>query len=318
MASDGKRDPYAVLGVARDADKDAIRTAYRKLARELHPDVNPGDAVAEERFKQVSEAYSVLSDPDKRSAYDEFGDIALDPNYDAEKAREARAAFGGGFAGGDAGVGGYGGIEDLFANLCQRGGEGRAHGRPFRRRGVDVEAELTLDFVEAALGCEKRVGIQRPTADGGLREESVTVRIPPGVSDGGQIRLPGKGGEASGGAPPGDLYARVRVRPHPTFRREGRDIHVDVPITIREAVLGAKVDVPTLTGRATVTIPPGTDGGARLRLRGKGVPKTSRGPAGDLYVNVQIRVPKDLADADREQVEKLAALDVADPRRDLG
>jgi len=323
MPGKTKRDPYAVLGVARDADRDTIRKAYRKLAREFHPDVNPDDAVAEERFKQVSEAYSVLSDPDKRSAYDEFGDIALDPNFDAQKAREARAAFGGGFPGADgaeggASFGGFGGIEDLFSNLFSQGAERGPGGRPFRRAGVDVEAELVLEFIEAALGCEKRVTIARPTADGGARQEAVTIRIPPGVADGGQIRLRGKGGEAVGGGPPGDLFARVRVRPHPTFRREGRDIHLDVPITIREAVLGAKVEIPTLTGRATVSIPPGTDGGARLRLRGKGIPKTPRGPAGDLFVNVQIRVPNNLDAADREEVEKLACLDVPDLRRDLG
>jgi len=316
MAANSNKNPYAILGVARDADADSIRSAYRKLARELHPDVNPDDAVAEERFKQVSEAYAVLSDEAKRSAYDEFGDIALDPNFDAEKARQAGAAFSGGFPGSEGGTS-FGGLDDLFSNLFSRGGERGPGAHSFRRAGVDLEAELELEFVEAALGGEKRLTIGRPTATGATKQESVTVRIPPGVADGGRIRLRGKGGEASGGGPPGDLFARIHVRPHPVFRREGRDLHVDVPVTVREAILGAKVEVPTLTGRATVSIPAGTDGGARLRLRGKGVPKTSRGPAGDLFVIVQIKVPKSLDDDARARVEELEILDVKDPRKNL-
>jgi DnaJ-class molecular chaperone len=317
MAARSSKDPYARLGVARNADSDAIRKAYRKLARELHPDVNPGDTVAEDRFKQVAEAYSVLSDPAKRSAYDEFGEIALDPNFDAAKARQAGAAFGGGFGGPGGSASFGGGFEDLFSNLFSRGGERGPGAHSFRTAGVDLEAELELDFVEAALGGEKRFSIGRPSAEGSIKQESVTVRIPPGVADGGRIRLRGKGGEATGGGPPGDLFARIRVRPHPILRREGRDLHVDVPVTVREAILGAKVEVPTLTGRATVSIPPGTDGGARLRLRGKGIPKTPRGPAGDLFVNVQIKVPKGLDAAARSQIEELEILDVADPRKDL-
>ena len=320
MAAAARKDPYSLLGVARDADTDAIRTAYRKLARELHPDVNPGDAVAEERFKQVSEAYAVLSDREKRSAYDEFGEIALDPNFDAKKARQAGQAFGGPFrSGAGAPGGGFGGLDDLFSNLFSRGGDrGGFAGGPLRRAGADLEASLELEFVEAALGGEKRLSIGRPTADGGVRDESVTVRIPPGVADGGRIRLRGKGGEGRGGAPPGDLIARIRVRPHPVFRREKRDLSVDVPVTVREAILGAKVEVPTLTGRVTVSIPPGTDGGTRLRLRGKGVPHPSGSGAGDLFAVVQIKVPKNLDAALRERVEALAELDVADPRKGLG
>jgi curved DNA-binding protein len=319
MAAAAKKDPYSLLGVARDADADAIRKAYRKLARELHPDVNPGDDVAEERFKQVSEAYAVLSDAEKRSAFDEFGEIALDPNFDAAKARQAGQAFGGPFrARGGAPQGGFGGLDDLFTNLFSRGGErGGFGGGPLRRSGVDLEAELELDFVEAALGAEKRLSIGRPTADGGTREDSVTVRIPPGVADGGRIRLRGKGGEGHGGAPAGDLIARIRVRPHPVFRREKRNLSVDVPITVREAILGAKIEVPTLTGRVTVSIPPGTDGGTRLRLRGKGVPHPSGSGAGDLFAVVQIKVPKDLDGAARDRIEALAELDVADPRKTL-
>ncbi|MFQ5416513.1 MAG: DnaJ C-terminal domain-containing protein [Myxococcota bacterium] len=320
MAAGARKDPYALLGVARDANDDAVRTAYRNLARELHPDVNPDDPVAEERFKRVAEAYAVLSDPDKRAAYDEFGEIALDPNFDAEKAREAGRAFGGAFGGhaGGASTHAFGGnLDDLFQNLFSRGGGG-FRGAPLRHAGPDVEAELTLDFLDAALGGEQRLTIGRPTADGGSRQQAVTVRIPPGVADGGRIRLRGQGGEGIGGGPPGDLYARIRVRPHPLFRREGRDLFLDVPISVREAILGAEVEVPLLDGRVRVSVPSGTDSGARLRLRHKGVPHPSGGVAGDLYVVIQIKVPRDLDDETRARIEALEALHRKDLRNDLG
>jgi curved DNA-binding protein len=299
-----------VLGVQRNADENSIRKAYRKLARELHPDVNPGDPVAEERFKDVSEAYAVLSDPARRSAYDEFGEIALDPNFDAERARQAGRAFGGGGFGRGPGAGGFGGFEDLFSNLFSRGAGRRGFGGAgLRRAGPDVEAELDLDFMEAALGGEKRLTISRPSAEGGSRQQTVTVRIPPGVADGGRIRLRGKGGGGVGGGPPGDLVARIRVRPHPFFRREGRDLYLDLPVSVREAILGAKVEVPTLEGRVTLSIPPGTDGGSKLRLRGKGVPHPSGRGAGDLYAVVQIKVPRNLDAAAKARVEQLDELD---------
>jgi len=308
VARGGRKDPYTVLGVPRDAKDDAIRKAYRKLARELHPDVNPGDPVAEERFKEVSGAYAVLSDPDKRSAYDEFGEIALDPNFDVERAREAGQAFGGGHGfggfGGGPGMGGFGGLDDLFSNLFSRGGGG-FEGVHLRRAGPDVEAELELDFLEAALGGEQRLTISRPSADGGSRQQTVTVRIPPGVADGGRIRLRGKGGEGIGGGPPGDLFARIRVRPHPVFRREGRDLFLDVPVSVREAILGAKVAVPTLRGRVTVSIPPGTDSGSKLRLRGKGVPHLRGNGRGDQLVIINVEIPKSLNSDQRDLIEKL-------------
>jgi curved DNA-binding protein len=318
VAAGGQKDPYSVLGVPRDADENAIRGAYRKLARELHPDVNPGDPVAEERFKDVSGAYAVLSDPARRSAFDEFGEIALDPNFDAERARQAGQAFGGGGFGRGPGAGGIGGFEDLFSNLFSRGaGRGGFGGGRLRRAGANVEAELELDFLEAALGGEQRLTISRPSADGGSRQQTVTVRIPPGVGDGGRIRLRGKGGEGIGGGPPGDLVARIRVRPHPLFRREGRDLYLDLPVSVREAILGAKVEVPTLAGRVTLSIPPGTDGGSKLRLRGKGVPHPSGQGAGDLYAVVQIKVPRGLDAAAKARIEQLEELEVPDLRGKL-
>ena len=320
MADDKKEDLYGVLGVARDADEDAIRKAYRKLARRHHPDVNPGDASAEERFKKISEAYAVLSDAERRRNYDEFGEVSLEVGFDAARAREMREAFGrrfgaGGQPGGAPGAGEafrFGGLDDLFSDLFAQ----RGWGEPRHARGTDLEAELELEFLDAVRGGEHRITLARPTADGGVRRETVTVRIPAGVADGGRIRLRGKGGEGAGG--PGDLYARIRVRPHPVFRREGRDVYFDLPVTVREATLGARVSVPTLDGRATLVVPAGTDSGAKLRLRGKGVPDPSGAAPGDLYAVVQIRVPRDLSPEARAKLEAaLEAAETPDVRRGL-
>jgi len=326
-AGSGRKNPYEVLGVARDADEDTIRKTYRQLARRYHPDVNPGDKAAEDKFKDISRAYDVLSDAAKRRDYDEFGEVALQGGFDAEKARRARDAFSSGFRGaprqpppggfearGDEEGFQFEGVDDLFSDLFARRGWG---GGGRERRGRDIEAEIELDFVDAARGGEHRVAIARPAPDGSLRQETVTVRIPPGVADGGRIRLRGKGAEGRGGSPPGDLYARVRVRPHRFFRREGRDLYVDLPVTVTEATLGARVEVPTLDGRVTLTIPPGTDSGARLRLRGKGVPHPSGGSPGDLYVVVQIRVPRDLPADAAARLRDLARFEPPDPRKEL-
>ena len=322
MTEEEKRDLYGVLGVERKADEDAIRKSYRQLARRYHPDVNPGDDEAEERFKTISEAYSVLSDAEKRRNYDEFGEGSLEAGFDAERARRAREAFGARFGEGHAGGFGereggafhFGNLEDLFSDLYTRRGWGEP-GR--RRRGADLEAELELDFLDAARGGEQRITVARPRADGSTRQETLSVRIPPGVADGGRIRLRGKGGEGVGEAGPGDLYARVRVRAHRFFRREGRDLHLDLPISVGEATLGARVEVPTLDGRVTLTIPPGTDSGSRLRLRGKGVPSPSGAAPGDLIVTTQIRVPRNLAPEAAAKLEEIAKYDPEDLRKEL-
>ena len=321
-----KRDLYAVLGVARDAGADVIRKAYRKLARRHHPDVNPGDKAAEERFKEISEAYDVLSDTEKRRNYNEFGEVALQGGFDAERARRAREAFGarfggepgpgeGGFASGEPFE--FGDLDDLlgrfgFGGRGGRGGAGRAG-----LRGSDIEAQLELDFLEAARGGEKRLGLQLLGEDGRPRSQTLTVRIPAGVADGGRIRLRGKGGPGLGGGPPGDLWATVRVRPHPVFRREGRDLIVEVPVTVAEAIRGAKIEVPTLDGRATVSVPPGTDSGKKLRLRGKGIPDPAGKAPGDLYAVIQVRVPKQLDADGLAALETLAKAGPEDPRKEL-
>ncbi len=318
-----KRDLYKVLGVARDVDAAVLKKAYRKLARRHHPDVNPGDKAAEDKFKEISEAYDVLSDPSKRRNYDDFGETSLQGGFDAEQARRAREAFGARFGGGGAGgpqfEGGqpfeFGDLDDLLGRFGfgGRGASGRAAGL----RGSDLEAHLELDFLEAAKGGEKRLTLQLAGEDGRLRSQTLTVRIPPGVADGGRIRLRGKGAPGLGGGPPGDLWATVHVKPHAVFRREGRDLFVDVPVTIVEAIRGAKIEVPTLEGRATVSVPPGTDSGKKLRLRGKGITAPNGGAPGDLYVVIQIRVPKGLDEAALGQLDALAAAGPEDPRKEL-
>ncbi|MGH0031214.1 MAG: DnaJ C-terminal domain-containing protein [Myxococcota bacterium] len=316
-----KRDLYEILGVPRDAELDVIRKAYRKLARQNHPDLNPGDAAAEERFKEISRAWEVLEDPEKRRNYDEFGEVSLESGFDPEEARKMREAFGArfGFEGrpetGPAGAEfQFGDLDDLLGRFFE-GRRGPSQG--IRLRGADLEASLELDFMEAVRGGEKRLSLARPDASGRPVPESVTVRIPPGVNEGGRLRLPGKGAPGVGGGPPGDLHVSLRVRPHPVFRRDGRNLLLDLPLTVREATLGARVEVPTLDGRATLTIPPGTDSGTRLRMRGKGVPAAGGGAPGDLLVRVEIRVPRDPDAETRAALEGLARFEDPEIRKGL-
>ena len=307
-------DLYTILGVDRSVDDKALRNAYRKLARQNHPDVRPDDPEAEERFKRASHAYSVISDPERRRLYDEFGEASLAAGFDGEAARRARQ-FGGGFGGfATRGEGSGDGVsfEDLIGGLFQRNGD-RHRVRP---PGPDLRAEVVLDFVNAARGAEQRIQVARPTASGEIKSCRLLVRIPAGVRDGGRIRLAGKGGESRDG-PPGDLWLDVRVRPHPVFRRKRQNLHLDLPVTVREATLGAEVPVPTLEGRAMVVVPPGTQGGSKLRLRGKGIPAHARHRAGDLIATVRIRIPRDLDEAGREALEALDACESDDPRAAL-
>ena len=279
-------NPYETLGVARDALPDAIRKAYRKLARKLHPDVNPNNKAAEDRFKAVSSAYEVLSDPQKRANYDEFGDAALEGNFDPAKAREyakwQREPRGGGrgpggFGGGRGPVGFGGGSDFDFAEMFNRG-RGPS-------RGGDLHATFQMDLRQAVEGAE--VSIEVP------EQGTVRVRIPPGADTGSVIRLPGRGSPGPRGGPPGDLVIETEVRPHPVLRREGLDLYLTLPVTLDEAYNGASVDVPTFEGTVVLKIPPRSQNHARLRLRGKGIArKTTRG---DLFVELDVRMP-DLKD----------------------
>ena len=264
-------DLYQVLGVARDAGPDEIKKAYRKLAKEHHPDRNPGNPKAEARFKEISRAAEVLSDPERRSAYDTFGAASLQSGFDPDAARTAQQFRDkrGGFTS-SAGFS----MEDLLGELFG-GGRGFGAEEAFGARPSAVRADLSVDFRTAALGGEQLLRF----SDGA----QLKVRIPPGVRDGETIRL---AGQAPGG---GDLGLTLHVSEHPVFRREGEDLHIALPITVGEAIRGATISVPTLDGAVKLQIPPGTQSGQRLRLRGKGISR--RGAAGDLYAEVVIHVP---------------------------
>jgi curved DNA-binding protein len=309
-------NPYEVLAVSRDASAEDIKQAYRKLARETHPDLNPGDADAEARFKQISVAYDVLGDATRRTEYDEFGEIALRTGFDADTARAERERFNSRFGSADPASFGqgfeFGGLEDLFRQFEGRRGFGES--ASLRMRGSDLESSMTLGFLEAVRGGERRISLSRPGPGGSLSQQSITVRIPPGVTDGGRLRIPGKGGLGSGGGAPGDLWIAVRVEPHAVFRRDAQNLEFDLPITLAEAVAGAKIEVPTLDGRAMLTVPAATSSHTRLRLRGKGIPAGNGRAAGDLLARIQIIVPKDVPS---EVLEVLEGCEQSDPRKEL-
>jgi curved DNA-binding protein len=296
------KDYYEVLGVPRDADQDAIRRAYRKLAREYHPDLN-SDADAEERFKELGEAYEVLSDPEKRDRYDRLG-AQWQAQENGQNAPDFEDFFAGqGFSGGAGADFGDGAVfSDFFGRLF---GEGAAPRPTGPLRGRDQEAVVDLSLEEALAGAKRRLTL----ADG----HSVTVNIPAGVREGQRIRVAGKGGRGRDGGPDGDLYMIVRFKPNSRFRRQGDDLQVDVRVAPWEAALGTTVPVPTLTGPAQVKVPAGSSSGRRLRLRGRGLP-IGPGKQGDLYAVVQIAVPKHLSDEERELFEKLAEISEFNPR----
>lgn len=304
MSPVGFRDYYEVLGVPRDASTDDIRKAYRKLARENHPDLNKDDPEAEERFKQVSEAYEVLRDPDKRERYDRLG-----ANWRAGDDVSGAAGFDFGdyadFGGGTRVEFGGGEFSDFFESLFGARRRGQAGAAGFAMRGSDHEAVLELDLEQAARGGRQRLEF----GDG----RSLEVDVPPGVVDGQRIRLAGQGGEGMGGGPAGDLFLRVALRPHAHFDLDGRDLHTDVAVAPWEAALGADVEVQTLNGRRKVKVPAGSSCGRKLRLRGQGMPNP-RGQSGDLYAHVQIKVPRRISDAERELWEQLAEKSSFDPR----
>lgn len=318
------RDYYEVLGVARDASPDAVKKAYRKLARQYHPDVNPGDKSAEKSFKEVQQAYDVLSDQEKRAMYDRYGAAGFEGMGAAgprTSASEWSARFGdggqqnvdfseffGGFGGGQGGEGGAGLFEDLIGRM--RGGKSGG-GRP--RQGQNVEAHLSIPFLTAVRGGQTSINVQR--GDG--KAESLTVKVPPGVDDGSKLRLKGQGEPGPKGAPAGDMTIILSIEPHPYFKREDRNLLVEVPLTIAEAVLGAKVDVPTLDGAKPVPIPAGTSSGQKLRLKGQGVPGSGGKPDGDLFVVVKIVAPKGVDEESKRLIQQFADLNKQSPREGL-
>ena len=310
------KDLYKTLGVAEDADESTIKKTYRKLAKEFHPDVTGGDKKKTERFKEINEAYSVLGDKQKRTEYDRLKHAPVRPDgmpegFDAEAfARTFGGGFGAGGRGGRSGVqfsGDFVDLGDIFSSLFGEqarqprggrgggGGDGFAQARTRPSRGSDMLGSLDVTFTEAALGTRRTV----PTGSGG----EVEVQIPPGVESGGRLRVPGQGAPAPAkNGTAGDLFLDISVTPDRFLRRNGGDIELDLPVSVSEAALGAKVEVPTVEGRVTVSIPPGTSSGAKLRLRGRGV-KRPDGTRGDQFCRVEIVVPR--LGADDGEIRKL-------------
>lgn len=305
------RDFYETLGVARTASDEEIKRAYRNLARKYHPDLHPGDKQAEAKFKEVQSAYDVLSDAKKRGQYDQLGADGYERFSGAAGAGGGQGPFHRTFTWGGSGgenpfAGGAGGLnlDDLFSGLF--GGAGRAgDGARFAdRAGQDVEVEASVPFRIAALGGE--VEVQRSAGD-----KRLSVRIPAGIEDGAKLRLAGQGRSLTPGGKPGDLIIVTRIQPDPLFTRKGLDLSVDAGVSIATAALGGSVDVPALEGSVTVTIPPGTSSGQKLRLRGKGIRRPD-GAAGDLFAQVKIIVPKNL---DEESQKLLREFERRNPLR---
>ena len=370
-----ERDFYQILGVNRNASQEEIRKAYRKLARKYHPDINPGNKEAENKFKEVSVAYDALSDPDKRKLYDEFGEAGLASSFDPEKARayqkwQTQSAHTRGSYGAD-----FEDLGDLFGDLGDILGGGRRARHTGPEEGGDIEAALDIDFLDAVRGFQTTLSLQRhvscevcngsgtksgsaqttcpecqgtgskPVVQGPLqfrrrcprcmgsgilpgdpcsacrglgrivRPETITVNIPPGAEPEKRIRLRGKGEAGVRGGPAGNLYIVPRIRPHPLLTRSGRDLTMELPITVGEAIRGATIEVPTPLGSVKVKIPAGAQSGQQLRLKGKGVPPFGNTPAGDLYLRLMIRVPK--GRLQHEVAEKVDQAYTEDVRRDV-
>jgi molecular chaperone DnaJ len=380
MATATKQDYYELLGVPRKASSKEIRAAYRKLARKYHPDLNPGDKSAEEKFKQIQEAYDVLSDTKKRQMYDQFGFNVPGPGAPPPGAgyggspEDIHFDFGGFDFGGQGAPGGGTSFRDLFSQFFRGANAARATAE--REPGTDLEYQIDISFADAMRGTVKKLSITRldvcnvchgtgaapgdektcPTCGGSgqvtqvsgkmrfqitcsrcggtgklraicrncggegrvERVDTLDVRIPPGAKTGSRVRVPGRGNAGLHGGPPGDLYFIINVEPHPFFERRGDDLYTVVPVTVTEASLGAKVEVPTVDGRAQVRIPPGTNSGKRLRLREKGAPSAGHpGRRGDQIVEVQVVVPKPEDERVRQLLRDLAKVDHEDPRREI-
>lgn len=310
------KDYYAILGLERGASDDDIRKAYRKLARKYHPDVSK-EANAEERFKEIGEAYETLKDPQKRAAYDQLGRYRPGEDFRPPPGWESR-------------FGGFGfedvvDLSDLFAQFGagpRAGGRARGGGaRGFAMPGQDYEVTAHVTLEDAAHGTEIAVDVSAPErgADGILRRvpKTIRVRVPKGATDGQRMRVPGKGGAGIGGGPAGDLYINIRLLPHPLFKVAGHDLYLDLPVTPSEAVLGASVEVPTLSGRVRVQVRPGSRAGQRLRLADKGLPRPGSGH-GDLYCVLQIVTPAALSEREKSLYEELAKLSTFNPRGHFG
>jgi len=336
------RDPYSVLGVSRTADQDDIRKAFKKLARQYHPDLNKSPA-AGEKFKDITAAYDIVGDEKKRKMFDEFGEASTKPGFNADQARRFRGATGGfggfgpggfgnfsgqrrpggrrgqnvrvdfndfGFGGGGGDFGGAGMEMDDLLNMFAGGGGGGARARR-PRKGADVESILEVDLKDALAGTTATIQVTNP--QGGV--DALRVRIPAGIHDGGTIRLRGKGRPAPG-ATPGDLHIKIKLKAHPLLERDGDNLTLEVPVTLREALSGARIEVPTLDGAVRVRVPANLGSGKRLRLRGKGAPKKGGG-RGDLYLVIRAAVPDSATEEVLQLAEQLDAAYTTDVRAKL-
>lgn len=304
------RDPYIVLGVDRGADADTVRKAYRKLAREWHPDINKSPR-ATDRFKEINAAYEVVGDAEKRRLWDEFGEVSTRPGFDPARARAARGMGGarGGYGFDPGGVGGVD-MEDLLGSLFGGGRPGSGFDRG-GGRGVDQQIELTVEFMTTVLGGERFITIRRP--DGST--DRLRVPIPAGAREDGKVRLKGQGLPPRGGGPCGDLIVVLRVLEHPHLRREDDDLEMDVPITVLEAIRGAAITVPTPTGDVKLTVPAGVQSGTRMRIKGRGIQK--KAAPGDLYLILRPVVPTSADGEVLAAAERIEAAYGANVRADL-
>jgi curved DNA-binding protein len=322
------RDYYEILGIKRDVGQNEVQRAYRKLARKYHPDVNK-ESDSEEKFKEINEAYEVLKDPEKRKMYDQLG-----PNWKAGQdfrpppGWETQFNFGGGGAQAEFQWGGPGGFSDFFEALFGGAGGFRqarggarsgsfGRGAVFQQAGADQETTIRISLEEAFHGGAKSILLQsrviNPQGQLQVQEKRYDVKIPPGIRPGQKIRLVGQGEEGSGGGRKGDLYLKVEIEPHPIFELKGRDIFMELPVAPWEAVLGSEVRVLALSGSIDLKVPPGTQGGQKLRLRGKGMPNP-KGAPGDLYVTVVVKVPTIPSEKERELFEELQKSSGFNPR----
>jgi len=323
------KDYYKTLGIARDASADDIKKAFRKLARLYHPDVAKDKKGAEAKFKEINEAHEVLSDADKRRKYDELG-----ANWDEAGAGRRPGPSGAGSGEEEFHFGGTG-FSDFFERFFGQGRGGgvdmddilrgarrgrRPAGEPeYAERGSDIEGDILVTLHEALHGSMRSLSLRRTDPHRGETEtETFKVRIPPGAQEGRRIRVPGKGSPGIGGGPEGDLYLRVRLAAHPDFQVRGVDLFHDLTVAPWEAVLGARVEVPTLSGTIKLTLPPGSNSGRQLRVRGQGLPRSPGGERGDFYVVVNIQVPEQITAEEREAWEKLARVSRFDARAKTG
>ncbi len=289
------KDYYQALGLKKGASNEEIKKAYRKLALKYHPDKNPGDKEAEENFKEINEAYAVLSDNEKKAQYDQFGSTDFHRRFSQE---DIFRGFDVGDLFKDLGFG----TDDIFSRMF--GGGSHQQGtrfKPRKRRGEDFSMDLHISFREAAQGIEKRVAFLRD----GVREE-LSVKVPPGIADNAKLRIAGKGGKGSGDGGPGDLYLSVKIGADPVFTREDDDIIVEKDISFSEAALGTSLDIPTLEGEKRIKIPAGIQPGTKIRLKGFGFPQMGKNMRGDLYIKIGVKVPEQLTETQKNLLRELA------------